>query len=170
MPKIVVGRSAKKPGAEQFSSEGFHVQVEIEVPLDGPDQFHQHVRQLFAELQAALDAEMAQTGPHRDEVGSGSVNLWSGSSNGNDQRSRRHRGHSESGRRDGNGDAPAPISNKQAAYLTQLFAKRGISQQSEIAHWLHKTLGLTASSQYDISKQDASRAIEILRQPKASNK
>lgn len=163
MTKIIVGLSRKRPGPQQYSSDGHHLTVEMEADMGSSEQFHQKVRALFGEVTAALDAEIAQA-----DGGNGApdvrFDLWTGGGgNGDKPASRKDNGHDRRDARD-NGDKgqPEPISNKQAAYLTQLLAKKGIGQQSEIVHWLQENCAVTVSSQYDLDKRTASRAIEIL--------
>jgi hypothetical protein len=162
--KIIVGLSRKRPGPEQYSSDGFHLTVELEKEISDQKDFHQSVRGLFAEVSAALDAEITHPKNSNGDASSNHFDLWKGNGgNGDAPASRNDNGHGQRGaRNNGSADNNEPISNKQAAYLTQLLAKRSLGQQSEIAHWLHENCGVTVSSQYDLTKRDASRAIEIL--------
>jgi hypothetical protein len=165
MSKIIVGLCRKRPGPEQYSSDGFHLTVELEVKVTDSEEFHNSVRGLFAEVSAALDAEIAHSKNDNGVDTSGRrADLWTGSGgNGDKPNSRKDAGHNpRSARGNGSADLAEPISNKQASYLTQLLTKKGVGQQGEIAHWLHDNCGVTVESQYELSKKQASSAIDIL--------
>lgn len=171
MCKIIVGLTAKRPGPEQYSSDGYHVTVELEKEIASREDFHRSVRGLFNEVKTALDVEIAQGGngspPQTDP--------WRGHSrpeNGHRATSAHQAadGAAEPGaaRRDvadgGNGNGrDQPISNKQARYLTQLLTREGLKQQAQVTEWLHQQLGVVVPTIYELSKSDASRAIEALR-------
>ena len=74
---ITAGLSIKRPGAEQYSSDGFHLSVEMEADVENAEQFHAVSRALFLEVKAALEAQVAG-GP--SSQGSSSVDLWAASS------------------------------------------------------------------------------------------
>ena len=148
MAKITVGLSKKEPGEQQYSSIGHYLTVELEAEVSSPEEFHERVSTLFNDVRAALDAEVARSGS-----GNGSTrrDLW---------QSERNSGPSP---RTGNGNESEPASNRQVQYLARLLSRHGLSQQYDIAGYLHDTLGITVSSICDLSKVDASRAIEVLK-------
>ena len=71
---ITAGLSIKRPGQEQYSSDGYHLTVEMEADVENAEQFRAVSRALFAEVKAALEAEVAGT-PGR-AVGEKPVDLW----------------------------------------------------------------------------------------------
>jgi hypothetical protein len=158
MAKIIVGLSRKRPGPEQFSSDGHHLTVEMDVEVTNPQEFHSQVKALFAEVNAALDDEtdVVRSAPKRR------ADLWTGNGNGG-RTSRAHTGTSNADNGNGDSSNSEPISNKQAAYLTQLLAKQGVSTQADVSQWLRETLDVSVSTQYELDKRTASRAIEMLK-------
>ena len=161
MPKIVVGLSRKRPGSEQYSSDGWSVTVELDVEIGSPEEFANTAKALFAEVEAALDTETGERKPAPKRR----ADLWTG---GNGRRPSRAQG--ETNRGNGGGSQAEPISNKQAAYLTQLLARQGITQQGDVAKWLTDSLGVVVSTQYELDKPSASRAIEALKDKAANGK
>ncbi|MHC4251902.1 MAG: hypothetical protein ACYS9X_22510 [Planctomycetota bacterium] len=78
---ITAGLSLKRPGAEQYSSDGYHLTVEMEAEIENADHFHAVTQALFAEVKQALAAEVA--GAPARAAGEKSVDLWGASSGGN---------------------------------------------------------------------------------------
>jgi hypothetical protein len=154
---VTAGLSIKRPGAEQYSSDGYHLTVEMEAEIENADRFRAVSQALFAEVKAALEA------------GEKTVDLWGAGGNGGNGRkpasredapsdtppADRSRSHS------GPETPPAPISNKQAKFLWQLARKGGMRTQDEVAGWLRDKLGVDRGV-YQLTKVEASKAIDLL--------
>ncbi len=104
MLKISASYSKKVPGAEQYSSEGYHVSIEAEVSqslLGDPQALQSHIQELFQEVRTSVEQELGggtgEPGPTRPHLVHGN----------------------------GNGRAPQPAraSNRQINYAVSL-AKR----------------------------------------------
>jgi hypothetical protein len=146
MGKIIAGLSKKRPGSERYSSNGYELSVELETHIVDPEAFHRSVKSLFDEINAALDAEIANTrhAPILCDV-RGARFVGSGSGNGNGAK------------------ALEPISDKQAEYLRQLLSRRGLDGQDAVATWLEEAIGVRVTSIRDLDKKSASKAIEVLK-------
>jgi hypothetical protein len=170
MPQTTISAavSAKRPGPEQYASDGVTIGAEVTVDVKSSDEFHAAARGLLAELKRELDAELAGRSSPAEAV---RIDIWSGSGddgNGNGQKptsredaptetppAERSRSHSRSG------TTPEPISNKQAKFLWQLARKGGMRTQDEVASWIAEKLGVDRGV-YQLTKQEASKAIDIL--------
>jgi hypothetical protein len=164
---VTAGLSIKRPGAEQYSSDGYHLTVEMDAEIENADHFRAVSQALFAEVKAALEAEVAGA-PDR-VAGEKTVDLWGAGGNGGNGRkpasredapsdtppADRSRSHS------GPETPPAPISNKQAKFLWQLARKGGMRTQDEVAGWLRDKLGVDRGV-YQLTKVEASKAIDLL--------
>ena len=183
MAKIVAGLTRKKPGQESYSSDGFHLSVEVEADITTRTEFAERVRSLFSEVEAALDREIAERSSQttypanrRDFWGSGGNG---GNGNGGhsvpQDRNRSHASSSSSsasGGNGGNGDgkpAPAPQQSndsspstpKQVQFLFRLARKSGLKTQGELARWITENVGVSKTA-YQLSKVECSKAIDIL--------
>jgi len=172
---ITAGLSIKRPGAEQYSSDGYHLTVEMEADIEDAAQFRAVTKALFSEVKKALEAEISGGASPQ---GSSSVDLWAAPSGGNG-----HNGHggkpatrqdassqtlpsdrarSHAPRSGGNGaQRTEPISNKQAKFLWQLARKSGMRTQAEVADWIAEKLGVERGV-YELTKVEASKAIDLL--------
>ena len=193
MPQTTIsaGMSVKRPGAEQYSSDGYHLSVEMETDVKDAAGFRAAVHALFAEVKAALATEVAG----HEAAETQGVNIWAapGGNGGNGSgqgdsagaqgkpeaadapkpaqgrparstQGASRQSHPASGRTssdDAGGRAADRVSNKQAQYIFGLARKAGLRTQSEVTNWLGQTVGI-AKSVYDLTKQEASRAIEVL--------
>jgi hypothetical protein len=177
---ITAGLSIKRPGKEQYSSDGFNLSVELDADVENADQFGAVTRALFVEVKQALEAEVA--GAPSSAAGEKSVGLWGVSSGGN--------GHDGNGGNNGNGRKPVarkdtptttppaersrshaspnPISNKQARFLFQLARKGGMNTQADVTSWIAEKLGVPKTV-YDLSKVEASKAIDLLNNRNGGN-
>ena len=171
---ITAGMSVKRPGQEQYSSDGFHLTVEMEADIENADHFRAISQALFGEVKAALEAEVENGSARAAGAGSG-VDLWSSGGNGGNGSKAVSRTTSKpasransSGRGAAKGDPADPISNKQAKFLFQLARRSGIKTQPEIAGWIHEKLGVEKGV-YELSKVEASRAIDILNNGSGGN-
>ncbi len=171
---ITAGMSVKRPGQEQYSSDGFHLTVEMEAEIENADNFRAVTQALFAEVKASLEAEVAG-GAARAAGATSSVDLWgAGGNGGNGSRavncttskpaSRANSG----GREAAKGDQADPVSNKQAKYLFQLARRSGMKTQAEVAGWIHEKIGVEKGV-YELSKVEASRAIDLLNNGNGGN-
>ena len=77
---ISAGMSVKRPGQEQYSSDGYHLTVEMEAEIENADHFRPVTQALFAEVKAALEAEVAGGSSESSETGR--VGLWNAGGNG----------------------------------------------------------------------------------------
>jgi len=172
---ITAGLSVKKPGKEQYSSDGFHLSVELDADVENAEQFRAVTKALFSEVKTALEAEVAGGSSPQ---GSSGIDLWCTSSGGNGHNgngrkpasrqdapsetlpSDRSRSHAT--RSGGNGaQRTEAISNKQAKFIWQLARKAGMRTQSEVASWIAEKLGVERGV-YELTKTEASRAIDLL--------
>ena len=164
---ITAGLSIKRPGQEQYSSDGYHLTVEMEADVEDANHFKAITKALFAEVKAALEAQVTGS----SSQGASGVDLWAaggdgGNGNGRKSTSRedaptatppadRNRGHARP-------ETPAaPISNKQAKFLWQLARKAGMRTQAEVASWIAEKLGVERGV-YELTKVEASKAIDLL--------
>ena len=163
MANIAAGMSVKRPGAEQYSSDGYHLTVETEAEIENADHFRAVTAALFAEVKQALEAEVA--GAPSRAAGEKPVDLWNAGGNGGNGRKPTSRQDAPTetppADRDRSHAAPAPISNKQAKYLWQLARKSGMRTQDQVGGWIAEKLGVEKGV-YELSKTEASKAIDIL--------
>jgi len=171
---IVAGTSVKRPGPVEYSSDSHHCSVELtDIEIENAEQFRAVTKALFAEVKAALEAEVSGGASPQ---GTSAVDLWAASSGGNGHNgaktasrkdepsetlpSGRFRSHSP--RPGGNGaQRTEPISNKQAKFLWQLARKAGMRTQAEVASWIAEKLGVERGV-YELTKVEASKAIDLL--------
>ncbi len=169
---ITAGMSVKRPGAEQYSSDGYHLTVEMEAEIENADRFRAVTNALFAEVKAALEGEVA--GAPARAAGEKSVDLWSSGGNGGNGNGQKPASREDApsetppAERSRDHAAPAPISNKQARFLFQLARKAGMGTQAEVASWITEKLGVSKTV-YDLSKVEASRAIDLLNNGNGGN-
>ncbi len=154
---IAAGMSVKRPGQEQYSSDGYHLTVEMEAEIEDADHFRTVTAALFGEVKAALGAEVAGTPGHA--AGEKPVDLWNAGGNGGT--SRKPVSRPTEARPSADRTSADPISNKQAKYLFQLARRAGMKTQPEVAGWITEKLGVEKGV-YDLTKVEASRAIDIL--------
>lgn len=68
MLKISASYSKKVPGAEQYSSEGYHVSIEAECPqslLEDSASLQEQVQSLFAEARSQVDQQITGEAPQQ---------------------------------------------------------------------------------------------------------
>ena len=166
---ITAGLSIKRPGAEQYSSDGYHLTVELDADVENAEEFRKVTAALFAEVKAALEAEVA--GAPGGEAGDKTVDVWGSGNNGNGGNGRKPASREDAS----TGTPPAdrsrshahpgtpsdPVSNKQAKYIWQLARKAGMRTQDEVAAWITEKLGVDRGV-YQLTKVEASKAIDIL--------
>ncbi len=182
---ISAGMSIKRPGAEQYSSDGYHLTVEMETDIENADHFQAAVSALFAEVKAALEAEVANGSAAPAETAR--VDLWGAGGNGGNGNGRKAArpareaaSKSPSSRSNENGCKTArnmkatadsakdnggngePVSNKQARYIVSLAAKQAMTKQADITAWLKDEFGHLGDV-YSLTKRQASKVIEALR-------
>jgi hypothetical protein len=58
---VTAGLPIERPGAEQYSSDGYHLTVEMEAEIENAGHFRAVARALFAEVKAALEAKVGAT-------------------------------------------------------------------------------------------------------------
>jgi len=157
---ISAGLSVKRPGQEQYSSDGYHLTVEMEAEIENADHFRAVTQALFAEVKAALEAEVAGGAPSSQSPSR--VNLWAGpGGNGGNGNGRKPASRPEQSGGNGDRGKADPISNKQAKYVFQLARRAGMKTQSEVTGWIHEKLGVDRGV-YELTKVEASRAIDLL--------
>jgi len=178
MAKIVAGLTRKKPGQESYSSDGFHLSVEVEADITTRTEFVERVHSLFSEVEAALDREIAERSSQTQHVTSRRDFWGSGGNGGNGNGGHsvpqdRDRSHAKAaGGNGGNGDgkptaAPqqsndsSPSTPKQVQFLFRLARKSGLKTQGELARWITENVGVSKTA-YQLSKVECSKAIDIL--------
>ncbi len=154
---ISAGMSMKRPGTEQYSSDGHHLTVEMEAEIENADHFRATVSALFSEVKAALEAEVA--GGTAPAAETGRIDLWGAGGDGGNRRKPASRP-ARTGEK-GDRTTADPISNKQAKFLFQLARRNGMRTQAEVAGWITEKLRVEKGV-YDLTKQEASRAIDLL--------
>ena len=163
---ITAGMSVKRPGQEQYSSDGFHLTVEMEAEIENAEHFRAVSQALFAEVKQALEAEVAGASASSGDVAR--TDLWGSSGNGGNGNGRKP---TQTRRDEATGVTPADrdrshavsasISNKQAKYLWQLARKSGLRTQDQVGVWIAEKLGVDRGV-YELSKTEASKAIDLL--------
>jgi hypothetical protein len=167
---ITAGMSVKRPGPQEYSSDGYTLALAVDLDAKNAEHVRAATKALFAEVRAALAAEMSNGTPTAAK--SSQVDLW-GASDGNGGDGSTGRASCDGGSRTDSGaragipgrrsaaPSPQPISNKQTRYLLTLARKAGLETQADVAGWIRDNLGVDRGV-YDLSKVEASRAIDIL--------
>ena len=170
---ITAGMSIKRPGPQEYSSDGYTLALAVDLDAENAEHVRAATKALFAEVRAALAAEMSNGTPTAAK--SSQVDLWGGSDgNGGNGSTGRAPSRTDSGARAGVPDrraaapSPQPISNKQARYLLTLARKAGLGTQSEVAGWLREKLGVDRGV-YELTKKEASKAIDLLNNGNGGN-
>ena len=158
MAKIIVGLSMKRPGPEQFSSEGFSLGAELETEVGDSEEFRASAQSLFAEVKAALDAEVE--GADGDEIQEAPVvrtDIWGGKV----PQPADKKADAPVTDNEPKGNGSQPITNKQAKYLFLLASRADLKTQKDVNAWLGESIGVDRGV-YDLTKSEASRAIDLL--------
>jgi len=170
---ITASMSIKRPGPQEYSSDGYTLGFAVDLDAQDAEHVRAATKALFAEVRAALAAEMSNGTPTAAK--SSQVDLWGGSGgNGGNGTTGRAPSRTDSGARAGIPDrraaapSPQPISNKQARYLLTLARKAGLGTQTEVAGWLHEKLGVDRGV-YELTKKEASKAIDLLNNGSGGN-
>ena len=161
---ISAGMSVKRPGQEQYSSDGFHLTVEMEAEIENADRFRAVSQALFAEVKAGLEAEVA--GAPGRAAGEKSVDLWNAGGNGGNRRKPVSR--PTEARPSADRMSADQISNKQAKFLFQLARRAGMKTQNGVAGWITEKLGVDRGV-YELTKKEASKAIDLLNSGSGGN-
>jgi hypothetical protein len=169
--KITAGLTRKKPGQEQYSSDGYHLSVEVEADITTRGEFAERVHSLFAEVEAALDREISARSSHqtypnaRRDFWGGNGGNGGGHAGPPQQRNKSHASSSDGGngqggaqQTDGNG---ASASAKQIQYIFRLARRNGMTTQADLAQWVKENLG-AAKTPYQMSRGEASKVIDLL--------
>jgi len=138
MLKLTASYSKKVPGAEQYSSEGYHVSIEAECPqslLEDPASLQDQVQSLFAEARSQVDQQISGEVPERG----GRPQLVNGNGNG--------RSHSQ----------PSRASNRQISYAASLAKRVWNMSPDELARELR------VSRLDELTSKQASDLIERLK-------
>jgi hypothetical protein len=104
----------RKVGQPNYSSLGASCNVEVELSgslvFDDPNAFQQHVREVYAACERAVDEQL------------GTMQKLNGSSNGDAHAEppARHNGDTDVGQHNGNGAAARQVTEKQLGYIRQL--------------------------------------------------
>jgi len=186
MAKIVAGLTRKKPGQEQYSSDGYHLSVEVEADISTREEFAERVHALFSEVEAALDREIAERKPQQTYPAT-RRDFWGGNGgNGGhaapQERDRSHAnafgGNGGNGNGNGNGKPPAasqqtdgaaPCTPKQVQFLFRLARKNGLTKQSDLSAWIAEHVGVSKTA-YQLTKVEASKAIDLLNGKEANSR
>ena len=163
---ITAGMSIKHPGPQSYSSAGYTLTVAVDLAAENAEHVRTATHALFAEVRAMLEAEVG--GQTADALPSGRYDLWGGGNGGNGNGAKPA---SRPAQTSANADRtkPDPISDKQAEFLWQLARKSGLRTQDEIRGWIAEKLGVEKRL-YDLTKGQASRAIDILNNGNGSAK
>jgi hypothetical protein len=155
--------SLKRPGAQQYSSDGYHLSVEMEADIEDDREFRRAASALFAEVKAALEAEMVNGSPQVGRA-EGRADLWGGSGNrsgGNGGRRRRPGAQASRRGRSADRTAAGLITDRQVRFLSELAERAGMDAESEVAGWIREKLGVEKGVR-ELTKAEASRAIDLL--------
>ncbi len=162
---IVAGFAMKRPGPVEYSSDSHHCSAElVDLEIENADHFRAVSQALFAEVKAALEAEVA--GAPSRAAGEKTVDLWNAGDNGGN--SRKPVSRPTEARPSADRTSADPISNKQAKFLFQLARRSGMKTQPEVAGWIHEKLGVDRGV-YELTKTEASRAIDLLNNGSGGN-
>ncbi len=175
MANIAAGMSVKRPGQQQYSSDGYHLTVEMESEVEDAAHFRAAVASLFSEVKQALDAEIAN-GSAQGE-GPAPVDLWSAGGNGgngksdeggNGRKAGARRASSKPASRPKGGDSDAdngsePATKAQMKYVISLLARSGARTKPEMTSRLSEVLAAEVTDIYALDRTAASRAIEALK-------
>jgi hypothetical protein len=162
---ISAGMTVKRPGQERYSSDGYHLTVEMEAEIGTAEHFRAITAALFSEVRGALESEISNGKPVAAKPSHG--DLWGGSGgNGNNG----HKPASESAEtfRGAERISCAPVSTKQARYLFSLARDVGMRKEVDVTDWINKNLGLDKNV-YGLNRVEASRAIDLLNKVIAGN-
>ena len=151
MANIAAGMSVKRPGQEQYSSDGFHLSIEMESEIADANHFRSAVAALFAEVKGALEAEIAN-GSARDAEPA-AVDLWAAGDNGGNGR----------GSDGGQGKGSEPATKAQLRYVISLLARSGARTKPEMTSRLSEVLGVQVEDVNGLDRKAASRVIEELK-------
>jgi len=138
--KLCASFSKKVPAEVEYSSKSYLASVEIELPSDlSPEQLNAEIHRTYAQLERAVDEQLnTQTTPGQAEPA-------------RDQQERPQRA-----------SRPyIPASNKQVKYILDLGKAREMTLASLNAE-ASRLYGV--DSIYNLSKQDASRFVDHLKQ------
>jgi hypothetical protein len=144
MLKAIVSYSKKIPVPDsQFSSQGYSLSLETEIPDTDPRAIQARLSQTFELVKAEVERELAGANgtaqsPSRPEAPSGEH---------------------------GPGDAGEKASNKQIKFITDLASRRGIAV-SELNARIRKEYGVEGL--YDLDRRQASQVVDRLKQSKAA--
>jgi hypothetical protein len=178
MAKISV-TVARKRAEPNYGSTLFSLSTEVDVPVDGPQEYAARVATLFAEVSDTLDREIAE----RSKPQTYSVarrDFWEGSGGNGGHAVPQSRDRAHKNAFGGNGgqtqqaavavqpapqqpaDGTAPSTPKQVKYLLQLARRAGMRTQSELNGWIATNLGVVGKTAYQLNRSEASKAIDIL--------
>jgi hypothetical protein len=166
--------SVKRPGQEQYSSDGYHLTVEMEAEVTDANHFRAVTQALFAEVKSTLEAEVADGSP--SSRGSSSVDLWTGpgGNGGADRKPTRTRRDSPSDTstrersRSHTQATDARITNKQAKFALGLARKAGLANQAELGSFIREKLGVEAGL-YELTRRQGSALIDLLNNGSGGN-
>jgi hypothetical protein len=177
MAKINVS-VAKKKGGPDYSSTMYSLSTEVDVPIEGEQDYVDKVHALFEEVESQVDLQIKRNAPQPSHPTSRRDFWGSGGNGGNGNGGHsvpqdRDRSHAKAaGGNGGNGDgkptaAPqqsndsSPSTPKQVQFLFRLARKSGLKTQGELARWITENVGVSKTA-YQLSKVECSKAIDIL--------
>lgn len=135
MLKAIVSYSKKVPAETQFSSEGYSLSLETEIPETDPSSIQARLRDTFQLVKTSVEQELAN-------------------GNGRPQASRPHPPTSS-----GPSDR-TKASNRQVKYVTDLWTQAG-GQVSDLNARIRKDYGVAGL--YDLDKKQASDLVDQLK-------
>lgn len=141
MLKLNASYSKKVRGETQFSSQGYHASIEIELP-DGltPEQLQARIHQTFALVRDSVESEIGGTQQEAPAQQPAAGNNGNGNGNGHAQPN-------------GNGRKSEPASAKQVKYLIDLAAQKGLNLGEQLRKY-------GAATAYDLSREQCSKLID----------
>ncbi len=178
MANIAAGMSVKRPGAEQYSSDGYHLSVEMESNIEDAAHFRTVVAALFGEVKQAIEIEIANGSAQGDKPAA--ADLWAAGGNGGngDDKGGNGKGRNvaapagrtaskPASRTKGNGrdadNGSEPATKAQLKYVISLLTRSGARTKPEMTSRPSEVLGAKVSDLYALDRGAASRAIEELK-------
>lgn len=138
MLKAIVSYSKKVPAETEYSSQGYSLSLETEIPDTDPTAIQTRLHDTFELVKSSVEQELA---------------------NGNGQgRASPPKAAGANGR----GNNGAKASNKQVKYLTDLWTQGGFGSVSDLNARIRQQFG--ASGLYDLDRRQCSQLLDQLKE------
>jgi hypothetical protein len=151
MIRLSVGASRKVPGTENYSSDGFHAELQVELPdavLGDVEQVRSKLNGLFREARRAVDLQVNGNGGKPDP--NAGLRSRIGAALGQQPQP-------QAGTTNNNGDA---ATHKQIGFIRSLAKRQGINRDQLDALVREICTGRTLADGLD--RREASQVIEVL--------